>query len=168
MGTIAFQGQPGAYSDLACRTAYPDMTTLPCELFETAMEAVRDGTAALGCYPVRTVWPGACRTSITCCPAPDCSSSASISSEWSTACWRCRARRSDDLRRAHSHTVALGQVRHSLRSLGLKPVVQADTAGAAQLVAEWGRKEEAAIASSLAAEIYGLQILRSEHRGRGA
>ena len=57
--------------------------------------------------------------------------------------------------------MALGQVRHSLRSLGLTPVVQADTAGAAELVAQWGRKEEAAIASSLAAEIYGLQILRT-------
>src|ERR1700749_488451 len=66
-----------------------------------------------------------------------------------------------DLQRAHSHTVALGQVRHSLRALGLTPVVQADTAGAAQLVAEWGRKHEAAIASSLAAEIYGLDILKA-------
>ncbi len=65
----------------------------------------------------------------------------------------------EGLRRAHSHTVALGQVRHSLRRLGLTPVVQADTAGAAQMVAEWGRPEEAAVASSLAAEIYGLEIL---------
>ena len=74
----------------------------------------------------------------------------------------------EDLKRAHSHTVALGQVRHSLRRLGLTPVVQADTAGAAQLVAQWNRKEEAAIASSLAAEIYGLEILRRERRGRRA
>jgi len=66
-----------------------------------------------------------------------------------------------DLKRAHSHTVALGQVRHSLRRLGLTPVVQADTAGAAQLVAQWNRKEEAAIASALAAEIYGLDILEA-------
>ena len=50
-GVIAFQGQPGAYSDLACRTAYPDMSTLPCESFETAMEAVRDGSADLGMLP---------------------------------------------------------------------------------------------------------------------
>jgi prephenate dehydratase len=69
--------------------------------------------------------------------------------------------RIEDLKRAHSHAVALGQVRHSLRRLGLKPVVQADTAGAAQLVAQWGRKEEAAVASSLAAEIYGLEILQA-------
>ena len=59
-------------------------------------------------------------------------------------------------------------MRHSLRRLGLTPVVQADTAGAAQLVAEWNRKEEAAIASALAAEIYGLDILRGQRRGRAA
>jgi prephenate dehydratase len=66
-----------------------------------------------------------------------------------------------DLKRAHSHTVALGQVRRILRDLGLTPVIEADTAGSAQLVAQWNSKEEAAIASSLAAEIYGLEILRS-------
>ena len=64
--------------------------------------------------------------------------------------------------------MALGQVRHSLRRLGLTPVVQADTAGAAQLVAQWDRKEEAAIASGLAAEIYGLDVLAGQCRGRGA
>ena len=55
--------------------------------------------------------------------------------------------------------MAPGQVRHSLRRLRLTPVVQADTAGAAQLVAQWNNKEEAAIASALAAEIYGLDML---------
>jgi prephenate dehydratase len=63
------------------------------------------------------------------------------------------------LRRAHSHPVALGQVRHALRRLNLTPVVEADTAGAAQLVAARGGTEDAAIASALAAEIYGLEVL---------
>jgi prephenate dehydratase len=66
-----------------------------------------------------------------------------------------------DIRRAHSHSVALGQVRQILAELGLVAVVEGDTAGAAQLVAQWGRKEDAAIASSLAAEIYGLDVLRA-------
>ena len=50
-GVIAFQGVPGAYSDLACRVAYPDLTTLPCESFETAIDAVRDGRAQLAMLP---------------------------------------------------------------------------------------------------------------------
>ena len=65
------------------------------------------------------------------------------------------------LKRVHSHAVALGQVRDIVRELGVRPVVQADTAGSAQLVAEWGRLEDAAIASALAAEIHGLEVLRA-------
>jgi prephenate dehydratase len=48
---ISFQGQPGAYSDLACRNAFPGMATLPCETFEEAIEAVRNGAAALAMLP---------------------------------------------------------------------------------------------------------------------
>jgi len=64
------------------------------------------------------------------------------------------------IRRAHSHPVALGQVLNLLKELSLTPVIEADTAGAAQHLAEQGGVEDAAIASELAAEIYGLQVLR--------
>ena len=64
------------------------------------------------------------------------------------------------LRRAHSHAVALGQVRLLLRELSLEPVVEADTAGAAEQIAARGGVEDAAIASELAAELFGLQVLR--------
>ena len=64
------------------------------------------------------------------------------------------------LKRAHSHPVALGQVRNILKELHLEPVIEADTAGAAHLIAERGGVEDAAIASALAAETYGLEILR--------
>ena len=49
---IAFQGEPGANSDMACRAAFPYMTTLPCATFETAMEAVQVGRAELAIIPV--------------------------------------------------------------------------------------------------------------------
>jgi prephenate dehydratase len=160
-GTIAFQGQPGAYSDLACRVAYPNMATLPCESFETAMDAVRDGRAELAMLPCENTLAG--RVPDIHHLLPD--SGLFVIGEHFHRVEHCllaiKGAAISDLKRAHSHTVALGQVRHSLRSLGLTPVVQADTAGAAELVAEWNRKEEAAIASSLAAEIYGLEILRA-------
>ncbi|MGA9016772.1 MAG: prephenate dehydratase, partial [Acetobacteraceae bacterium] len=157
--TIAFQGVPGAYSDLACRVAYPDLTTLPCESFESAMDAVREGRAELAMLPCENSLAGR---------VPDIhhllpESGLFVIGEHFHRVEHCllgvKGTMMEDLKRAHSHTVALGQVRHSLRRLGLTPVVQADTAGAAQLVAQWNRKEEAAIASSLAAEIYGLEIL---------
>ena len=50
--TIAFQGEPGANSDMACHAAFPDMTTLPCPTFDAAMGAVQAGKAALAIIPV--------------------------------------------------------------------------------------------------------------------
>ena len=159
-GIIAFQGLPGAYSDLACRAAFPGMTTLPCESFETAIDAVTTGRAELAMLPCENSLAGR---------VPDIhhllpQSGLFVVGEHFQRVEHCllgiRGAAIGDLKRAHSHTVALGQVRELLRDLHLAPVVQADTAGAAAMVAQWGRREEAAIASSLAAEIYGLEILR--------
>ena len=160
-GTIAFQGFLGAYSDLACRAAFPTMTTLPCESFETAMDAVREEKAALAMLPCENSLAG--RVPDIHYLLPD--SGLFVVGEHFQRVEHCllgvRGSTIADLKRAHSHTVALGQVRRILRDLGLTPVIEADTAGSAELVAKWGRKEDAAIASSLAAEIYGLDILRS-------
>jgi prephenate dehydratase len=160
-GAISFQGMPGAYSDLACRNAYPAMTTLPCLSFEAAIDAVREDRAALGMLPCENSLAG--RVSDIHHLLPD--SGLSIIAEQFQRVEHCllgvKGATIADIRRAHSHSVALGQVRRILAELRLTPVIEADTAGAAQLVAEWGRKEDAAIASSLAAEIYGLQILRA-------
>ncbi len=160
-GKIAFQGVPGAYSDLACRAAYPGMTTLPCESFETAMDSVREGIADLAMLPCENSLAG--RVPDIHHLLPD--SGLFVLGEHFQRVEHCllgiKGSTTADLKRAHSHTVALGQVRLILRDLGLTPVIEADTAGSAQLIAQWGNKEDAAIASSLAAEIYGLDILRS-------
>jgi len=109
---------------------------------------------------VRTAWPGGVSDIHHLLPG----SGLYIIGEWFQRVEHCllgvAGASLSDIRRAHSHTVALGQVRKILAELKLTPVVEADTAGAAQLVAQWGNKEEAAIASSLAAGIYGLDILR--------
>ncbi len=159
-GGIAFQGRPGAYSDLACRTAYPGARTIPCETFEEAIEAVREGRAGLGMLPCENSLAGR---------VPDIhhllpQSGLFVVGEHFQRVEHCllapAAARLEDVRRVHSHAVALGQVRGLLKELGAAAVVEADTAGAAALVAQWNRNEDAAIASQLAAEIYGLSILR--------
>jgi prephenate dehydratase len=159
--TIAFQGIPGAYSDLACRAAFPTMTTLPCESFETAIDAVREGRAALAMLPCENSLAGRVPDIHHLLPG----SGLFVVGEHFQRVEHCllapRGATVDGLRRAHSHPVALGQVRKVLRDLGLRPVVESDTAGSAQLIAEWNNREDAAIASSLAAEIYGLDILRA-------
>ncbi len=158
--TIAFQGRPGAYSDLACRRAYPSWRTLPCETFEAAIEAVRSGAAQLGMLPCENSLAG--RVPDIHALLPD--SGLVIVGEAFQRVEHCllapKGATIAGLRRAHSHAVALGQVRRVIKELGLTPVIEADTAGAAEQVAGWANKEDAAIASELAAELFDLQILR--------
>ena len=158
---IAFQGRPGAYSDLACHTAFPGRPTLPCDTFEQAIEAVRTGEASLGMLPCENSLAGRVPDIHSLLPG----SGLSIVGEHFQRIEHCllapKGASLAGLKRIHSHSVALGQVRDLIRDLGVTAVVEGDTAGSAQLVAEWGRLEDAAIASSLAAEIYGLDILRA-------
>ena len=130
--TIAFQGQPGAYSDLACRDAYPGMPTLPCESFEAAIDAVRDGRATLAMLPCENSLAGR---------VPDIhhllpQSGLFVVGEHFQRVEHCllapHGATIEGLKRAHSHAVALGQVRTSAaRAWPDRRWSQADTAGAA-------------------------------------
>jgi prephenate dehydratase len=157
---IAFQGVPGAYSDLACRAAYPGWATLPCPSFEAAILAVRETRAELAMLPCENSLAGRVPDIHRLLPG----SGLWVVGEHFERVEHCllapRGATIAGLRRAHSHPVALGQVLKLLAELSLTPVVEADTAGAAKLIAERGGVEDAAIASALAAEIYGLEILR--------
>ena len=159
-GTIAFQGRPGAYSDLACRTAYPGHATLPCHTFEQAIEAVHSGAATLAMLPCENSLAGRVPDIHSLLPG----SGLSIVGEHFQRVEHCLlvppGATITTLKRVHSHAVALGQIRRLMRDLSLTAVVEADTAGAAQLVAAWNNPEDAAIASALAGEIYGLDVLR--------
>ncbi|MGH7101839.1 MAG: prephenate dehydratase [Acetobacteraceae bacterium] len=159
-GSIAFQGRPGAYSDLACRTACPGRETLPCETFEAAIEAVRDGRARLAMLPCENSLAGRVPDIHHLLPG----SGLYVVGEHFQRVEHCLlvppGGRLEDVKRIHSHAVALGQVLGLIRELHANQVIEADTAGAAALVALWKRREDAAVASSLAAEIYGLEILR--------
>lgn len=158
-GAISFQGVPGAYSDLACRKAHRELTPLPCETFEATIDAVREGRAELAMLPCENTLAG--RVPDIHSLLPD--SGLAIVGEHFERVEHCLlgvpGSSLGTIRRVHSHAVALGQVRRLLREHGMQPVVEADTAGSAALVASWGRLEDGAIASSLAAELYGLDIL---------
>ncbi len=161
MNVIAFQGVPGAYSDLACRRAYPGWTTLPSPSFEAAMAAVREGRAELAMLPCENSLAG--RVPDIHRLLPD--SGLSVVGEHFERVEHCLLAREgatlETIRKAHSHPMALGQVLKVIKELDLTPVIQADTAGAAQMVAQSGTVEDCAVASALAAEVYGLKILRA-------
>jgi prephenate dehydratase len=157
--TIAFQGLPGAYSDLSCRAAYPGWKTLPCPSFEAAMEALRDGRVALAMLPCENSVAGRVPDIHRLLPE----SGLYVIGEHFQRVEHCllapKGASMATLKRAHSHPMALGQVLNLMREKRLEPVIEADTAGAAAIIAARGGVEDAAIASELAAEIYGLEIL---------
>jgi prephenate dehydratase len=156
---IAFQGAPGAYSDLACRHAFPKMETLPCTQFEDAFAAVRDGRAALGMIPIENSVAG--RVADIHHLMPD-SGLFIIGEHFEPVHHHLLALPGatlESIRIVRSHVHALGQTRKFQRERGLTPVVAADTAGAAAELAKSGDLSVAAIASELAGKIYGLQSL---------
>ena len=157
---IAFQGLPGAFSDLACRTVYPEMETLPCAAFEDVFAAVHEGKAKLAMIPIENSVAG--RVADIHHLLPD-SGLHIIAEHFHRVNHQLLARKGvtlDRLETVHSHVHALSQCRKIIRELGLTPVVHADTAGSAKELSEKGPDSMAAIASVLAAEIYGLDILR--------
>ncbi|MFO0998508.1 MAG: prephenate dehydratase [Alphaproteobacteria bacterium] len=159
---IAFQGVPGAYSDLACRIVYPDWTTLPCESFEDTFAAVTERRAQLAMIPIDNSVAGRVADIHHLMPGSGLHIIAEHFQRISHQLLAPKGATLEGLRTVHSHVHALSQCRAVIRSLGLKAVVHVDTAGAARDIAERGNPTEAAIASSLAAERYGLAILKAD------
>jgi prephenate dehydratase len=159
--TIAFQGEAGANSHLACREVYPAMTALPCQTFEDVFAAVKEGQARLAMIPIENSLHG--RIADIHHLLPD--SGLYITGEHFVRIHHqllgVKGARLDKLVSVMSQTPALGQCRNIIRSMGLKMIVGADTAGSARKVAETGDPTVAALASTLAAEIYGLDILKA-------
>jgi prephenate dehydratase len=159
--TIAFQGVPGAYSDLACRNAYPGWQTLPCYSFADAIEAVHEGRASLAMLACENSLAGRVPDVHSLLPE----SGLHVVGEHFQRVEHCllapKGATLAGLKRAHSHPVALSQIRKVLKELDLQPVVEADTAGSAELVAKWNNPEDCAVASSLAGELFGLDVLRA-------
>ncbi len=159
--TIAFQGLPGAYSHLACRSAYPDMTPLPCSAFEDAFEAVRDGRAALAMIPIENSVAGRVADIHHLMPDSGLHIVAEHFERVNHHLLALPGTEMKDVKFVRSHVHALSQCRKFLGRNGLKAVVRADTAGSAEEVSELGDRSVAAIASELAGEIYGLKSLAS-------
>ncbi len=160
--TIAFQGRLGAYSHLACREAFPELEPLPCPAFEDAFDAVRGGRARLAMIPIENSLAG--RVADIHHLMPHCGLHI-IAEHFQRVNHHLLAAKGatlDSIKVVHSHPQALAQCRRMLREYGLTPRSHADTAAAAAEVAERGRTDEAAIASRLAADIYGLNALAAD------
>ncbi len=156
---IAFQGEPGANSDTACRNMFPEMEVLPCATFEDAFNAVETGKADLAMIPIENTIAG--RVADIHYLLPE--SRLHIVGEYFLPIhfqlMTLPSADIDDIKAVYSHIHALGQCRKVIRRHRWKSVVAGDTAGAARLVAEEGDPTCAALAPRLAAELYGLKIV---------
>lgn len=157
---IAYQGQPGANSDMACRAVYPDMEPLPCPSFEDVFAAVRDDEARLAMIPIENSAAGRVADIHHLLPDSELHIIAEHFHPVHHHLLAIKGTKIEDLTVVSSHHQALSQCRDTIRSLGLEPQVHADTAGAAKDLAAAPEPTHAAIASDLAAEIYDLDILR--------
>jgi prephenate dehydratase len=159
---VLFQGELGANSHLACLNALPEMKPIPCATFEDALAGLHQGLGRYALIPIENSVAG--RVADVHHLLPE--SGLHIVGEHFERIYHqllgLPGAKLNELKTVHSHTHALGQCRRVIRELGLTPVTEADTAGAARMVAEEGDRTKAAIASKLAAETYGLEILRCD------
>ncbi len=157
---IIFQGEPGANSHIACRDAYPDHEPVPCPTFEDCFTALAAGDVDLGMIPIENSVAGRVADIHHLMPT----AGLHIIAEWflpiRNQLMASKGASLKTIKTVQSHVMALGQCRNVIRELKLKPVVAADTAGSAREVSEAKDITRAAIASRLAAEIYGLDILK--------
>ncbi|WP_341211678.1 prephenate dehydratase [uncultured Limimaricola sp.] len=158
-GRIAFQGELGAYGHQACAEARPDLEPLPCTTFEDAIEAVRKGTAELGMIAVENSTYGRVADVHHLLPESGLHIVDEAFVRVHINLLGVKGARLAQVETATSHTVLLGQCRGFLREHGISTITGADTAGSARAIAEAGDPRHAALASEIAASIYGLDVL---------
>jgi prephenate dehydratase len=159
---VAFQGEPGANSHLAIREVYPNAEAIPCATFEDAFAAIALGDADLGMIPIENSVAGRVADIHHLMPESGLHIIAEHFMPVRHQLLAVKGATRADIKTVESHVHALGQCRKVIRQLGIKPIVAADTAGSAREISEAKDKTRAAIATRLAAEIYGLSILAED------
>ena len=158
-GRIAFQGELGAYSHQACAQARPDFTPVPCQTFEDVVEMTRSGEVDLGMLAVENSTYGRVADVHSLLPRAGLHIVDEAFVRVHVNLLGVNGAQLADVREAHGHVVILPQCAGFLKDHGIRGRVSSDNARAAREVAEAGDKTRAALASELAAEIYGLDVL---------
>tara|TARA_B110000116_G_scaffold271670_1_gene293141 strand:- start:3095 stop:3937 length:843 start_codon:yes stop_codon:yes gene_type:complete len=156
---FSFQGVKGAYSELAGKKIFSNFTAIPNNTFEEMFESIRSNKAEVALVPIENSRAG--RVADTQRLIPE--SNLKIIGEYFLEVNHCLlvlpGNSLKNITRIHSHEQAIAQCRNNIIKYNKDMVVAADTAGAAKMISELGSNEDAAIASSLAAETYNLDIL---------
>jgi prephenate dehydratase len=158
-GRIAFQGDLGAYSHQACTQARPDMQAVPCQTFEDVVELARSGEVDLGMLAVENSTYGRVADVHSLLPKAGLHIVDEAFVRVHVNLLGVRGATLDQITEAHGHVVIIPQCAGFLKTHGIKGKVSTDNARAAREVAEMGDPSRAALASELAAEIYGLDVV---------
>jgi len=157
---VAYQGEPGAYSERAVQATFPDAEPMPCDTVRLVLSRVTSGEAAYGVVPMENSQAGSVNETYDLLQH---TSLLRIVGEVVVrvdhALLGVPGARLEDIRRARSHWQALAQCEEFLASMRIEPIPVHDTAGAARLIAESGSRDEAAIAGVAAAQNFGLAVL---------
>ncbi|SEK77689.1 prephenate dehydratase [Pacificibacter marinus] len=156
---IAFQGELGAYSHQACVETRPDFDPLPCPTFEDALEAVHSGEAELGMIAVENSTYGRVQDVYHLLPKAGLHIIQETFVRVHVNLLGLPGAKLDDITHAHGHPVILPQCGKFLRDHNIKGVTSSDNARAARDVASGGDKTQGALASELAAKLYGLEVI---------
>src|SRR5512139_1449854 len=156
---VAFQGEPGAYSEQAVFNYFGNVETRPSESFDVVFDSVKTGECGYGLIPIENSLAGSIHQNYDLLLRHD----LHIVGEYPLRVQHCLIAlpgvAKDDIKKAISHYQALGQCAAYLRRLGVKPEPVYDTAGSVKMLKESGARDTAAIASRRAAQIYEMPIL---------
>ena len=158
---VAFQGEKGAYSHLACQEIFPNIEAKACSTFERAFQLAKDDSKYKIVIPIENSLAGRVADIHYLIPKYKLQIHAEHFQKVTHNLLGIKGSKIKDIKTVRSHAQALGQAQKFISDNKLISIVSADTAGSAKFIAEQKKKSEGAIASELAAKIYNLEILKS-------
>jgi prephenate dehydratase len=158
---VAFQGEKGAYSHLACQEIFPNIDAIACPTFEQAFELAKNNSEYKIVIPIENSLAGRVADIHYLIPKYKLQIHAEHFQKVTHYLLGIKGSKMKDIQTVRSHSQAIGQCNQIILDNKLKPIIAADTAGSAKFVAEKKDKSESAIASKLAAKIYDLEIIKS-------
>ena len=158
---IAFQGEKGAYSHLACLEVFPNADAIACSTFEETFQLAKDNSEYKIVIPIENSLAGRVADIHYLIPKYRLQIHSEHFQKVTHNLLGIKGSKIKDIKTVRSHSQAIGQCNKMISENKLKPIISADTAGSAKFISEKKDKTDSAIASELAAKIYSLEILKS-------
>ena len=158
---VAFQGEKGAYSHLACLEIFPNADVIACSTFEEAFQLAKDNSEHKIVIPIENSLAGRVADIHYLIPKYKLQIHAEHFQKVTHNLLGIKGSKLKDIKTVRSHSQAIGQCSKMISENKIKPIISADTAGSAKFISEKKDKTDSAIASELAAKTYGLEIIKS-------